>query len=219
MGLFSKKKKDADQNPYAEQPFSNPMTPYQQARNNMAQGQSPVAGLPSGPRVGSGTAPPSYKSPAMSTASGFGNDQYGNQNGYGADRYGSNSASPAPRGGGGYGGFDDDAGKSDLFGAAAGRYVPPQQNGASPAAAGPGPAGGNRNPALFGDAQNRYNPVPASQPQPGAADDEYGGYGAPRELTGRPPLISRTHALNSDTYQRRSRRPKTFKTFTMRLKG
>lgn len=194
MGLFSnKKKKDADQNPYAEQPFTNPMTPYQQARNNMAQGQPAVAGLPSGPRVAPNSPAPSYHS-QPGTTNGFGNDQYGNKGGYGADRYGSNSASPAPRAGGGYGGFDDDAGKSDLFGGAASRYVPPQQNntnGASPAPA----AGGNRNPALFGNAQDRYNPMPQPKPQPAAADDEYGGYGAPRELTGRPESGNRALAL------------------------
>lgn len=184
MGLFNKKKKEADANPYAEQPFSNPMTPYQQARNNIKQGQPAVSGLPSGPRMASNSPAPSYHSQAPAS-NGYGNDQYGNQGGYGGDRYGSQSASPAPRAGGGYGGFDDDAGKSDLFGGAASRYVPPQQNGqngmnsASPAPA----AGGNRNPALFGNAQDRYNPVP--RPQPAAADDEYGGYGAPRELTGK----------------------------------
>lgn len=197
MGLFSKKKKDADSNPYAQDagqaPYANPLTPYQQARNDMAQGR--VGGLPSNPRMGSvasNTPPPSYKSPAMSSTSNrFGDDKYGSQNGYGADRYGNNTASPAPSGtSGGYGGFDDSAGKSDLFGNASGRYVPPQPDNAiqgSPAA----PAGrfdNNRNPALFGNAENRYNPYATqANPQSGGAEDEYGGYGAPRELTGKPP--------------------------------
>lgn len=184
MGLFNKKKKDAGSNPYAQDgaqvPYANPLTPYQQARNNMAQGQ-PV-GLPTGPRMGAGAS----NAPSMSSASGssrFGDDKYGSSNGYGSDRYGS-SISSAPTAGG-YGGFDD-AGKGDLFGGASARYVPPQpNNGPSPAAQAPGT---NRNPALFGNSQERYNPYEASRPQQ-PADDEYGGYGAPRELTGTFPVL------------------------------
>lgn len=219
MGLFSRKKA-AEQNPYADQPFSDPKTPYQQARNNMAQGQTPVGGLPSNPRAGAqsiSTAPPSYRSPSMTsnTSNRFANEQYGAQGGYGSDKYGGSAASPAPaRGASGYGGFDDDAGKGDLFGNAGSRYVPPQQNSASPAPAAPG-RGDNSNSALFGDAANRYNPgQPQSQPQ---GDDEYGGYGAPRELTGMLLCfhISK-HVLWSDTEQRRSRRTKSLQTFMMR---
>lgn len=177
MGLFSKKKKDAGSNPYADGqvPYANPLTPYQQARNNMAQGAP--TGL-------AGPAPP-----ASSSNSGFGDDKYGNQSGYGSERYGSSSRSTAPSAGG-YGGFDDGAsGKGELFGGAGARYQPPQpnqqQNG-PPSSGGQG-APVNRNPALFGAAPDRYNPYAAAQQQAaaaGGADDEYGGYGAPRELTG-----------------------------------
>lgn len=191
MGLFNRKKKD-EANPYADAPpapFANPMTPYQQVRNNVAQGQSPI-GLPGkNPRLNSmasnasSTPPPSYKSSPMSTTGGFGDDKYGNQNGYGSNRYDN-----APRAGGsGYGGFDADAGKSDLFGNASSRYVPPQQNAAA-AMPSPAPSAGNdpNKSALLGNARDRYNPY-AGRPQQQAADDddEFGGYGAPRELTGR----------------------------------
>ncbi|CAN8099610.1 unnamed protein product [Discula destructiva] len=187
MGLFSKKKKDAGSNPYADAqvPFSNPLTPYQQARNNMAQG-APVS-IASGSRTAAppGSAPPPYSNtPPASNSGRFGDDKYGSQNGYGSDRYGSTNNSAAPSGGG-YGGFDDGAGRSDLFAGAGARYVPPQPNQANaPPAAAQAP-GGNRNPALFGNAPERYDPYGASRPQQpaGGADDEYGGYGAPRELT------------------------------------
>lgn len=192
MGLFNRKKKD-DANPYADgaAPFANPMTPYQQVRNNVAQGQP--AGLPGkNPRMNSmasnasSTPPPSYKSPTASASGGFGDDKYGAQSGYGANRY--DNAPRAANSGGGYGGFDADAGKSDLFGNAGGRYVPPQNNAAAPSA--PGPSAGrmgndpNKN-ALLGGAQDRYNPYGNRPQQPGAEDDEFSGYGAPRELTGR----------------------------------
>lgn len=217
MGLFSRKKA-AEQNPYADQPFSDPRTPYQQARNNMAAGQPAVGGLPSNPRSGTpsmSTAPPSYRSPSMAsnTSGGFANEQYGAQGGYGSDRYG--SGSPAPnRGASGYGGFDDDAGKGNLFGNAGSRVPAPQQNSAPPAPSAPGRADSNGS-GLFGDAANRYNPgQPQPQPQ---GDDEYGGYGAPRELTGMPlRLRILKSVLCSDTSQRRSRRTKSLQTFTMR---
>lgn len=206
MGLFSKKKKE-EKNPYAEgqAPFANPLTPYQQARNNMAQG-APV-GLPTGNRA----APPA---PSMSS-SGYGDDKYGSQSGYGSDRYGSNN-SPAPSAG--YGGFDDGSGKSDLFGGAGARYVPPQpdQGNGAPRAQAPG---GNRNPALFGKAPERYDPYGAARAQQGGADDEYGGYGAARELTGE--LISKNEdILWSDTnvIQRRRNRNKSLRTPSRRPK-
>lgn len=195
MGLFNRKKKD-DANPYADgapAPFANPMTPYQQVRNNVAQGQ-PV-GLPGkNPRINSmtsnasNTPPPSYRSPSSASASGgFGDDKYGNQSGYGSNRY--DNAPRAANSGGGYGGFDADAGKSDLFGNASGRYVPPQpNNAAAPPAPGPSASRYGNDPnknALLGNAPDRYNPYSDRPQQPGADDDEFGGYGAPRELTGR----------------------------------
>lgn len=196
MGLFNRKKKD-DANPYADAaaPFANPMTPYQQVRNNVAQGQ-PV-GLPGkNPRLNSmasnasTTPPPPYKS----NAGGYGDEKYGNQSGYGANRYDSAPRAPANAG---YGGFDADAGKSDLFGNAGNRYVPPQQNQAAPPAA-PGPSGSrygndpNKN-ALLGGAQDRYNPYGGRpQQQAGEEEDEFGGYGASRELTGRCRIMGKT---------------------------
>lgn len=193
MGLFNRKKKD-DANPYADGapvPFANPMTPYQQVRNNVAQGQ-PV-GLPGkNPRMNSiasnasSTPPPSYKSPSMtSNSGGFGDDKYGNQSGYGSNRY---DNAPRAAASSGYGGFDADAGKSDLFGNAGGRYVPPQPNAtAASSAPAPGASRYGNDPnksALLGNAQDRYTPY-GKPPQAGAEDDEFGGYGAPRELTGR----------------------------------
>lgn len=191
MGLFNRKKKE-EANPYADgaAPFANPMTPYQQVRNNVAAGQSPI-GLPGkNPRLNSmasdasSTPPPSYKS----NSGGYGDDKYGNQSGYGSNRY---DNAPARAASGGYGGFDADQGKSDLFGGASSRYVPPQQNAApaAPAAPAPGPSGSrygndpNKN-ALLGNAQDRYNPYGGRPQQSAAEDDEFGGYGAPRELTG-----------------------------------
>lgn len=198
MRLFGKKKKEVvEENPYAA-----PITPYQQARANLTQ--SPKAGgpggLPSNPRANSfastapsfasSTAPPPYVSPATtydspataSDSSRFGDEKYGNQNGYGSNRYDSQPRS------GGYGGFGDDAGNNDLFGGASGRYVPPQQgSNGSPSMQSPG-GRYNNDPSkstLLGNAQDRYNPLPPTQSQDSPADDEYGGYGAPRELTGK----------------------------------
>lgn len=184
MGLFNRKKKE-DANPYADAqvPYANPATPYQQARNNLAQG-APV-GLPGrNVAAASNTPPPSYHSPSIaSTSGGFGDDKYGNQGGYGSNRYDNASASPQ----GGYGGFDTDAGKGDLFGNASGRYVPPQPGNPSPASTAPSRFGGGQsNNALFGNAEERYNPYGNGQ-QSAPADDEFDGYGAPRELTGRNP--------------------------------
>lgn len=158
-------------------------------------------------------APPS--SSMSGNSSRFGDDKYGSSNGYGSDRYGSSmSSAPAP---GGYGGFDD-AGKNDLFAGAGARYVPPQPNnanGPSPAAPAPGP---NRNPALFGNSQERYNPYEASRPQQPAADDEYGGYGAPRELTGKSAVTRTRCALDANAAQRRRNKNKSLKTLEPRPK-
>lgn len=172
MGFFSKKKKDADANPYADGAgaSSNPSMSYQQPDS-----RSGTPGAYANP------APPPYHSPsiASSKTNGFANNQYGSKNGYGADRYG-NTANSGPRAGG-YGGFDDDTGHNALFGDGARNRPPPQSSAA---------ANANTNPALFGDAQNRYDirqqagPMRPTQPTP-PADDEYGGYGAPRELTGK----------------------------------
>lgn len=206
MGFFGKKKKEPveEANPYA-----NPMTPYQQVRNDLAQGARTGApgGLPSNPRLNSfasSTAPPPYQSPsAASEGSRFGDEKYGNQNGYGSNRYDNDNASAFGANqsrAGGYGGFGDDAGSNELFGGASSRYVPPQQGSNSSPANGSAsfrsPSGRYDNDpskgALLGNAQDRYNPLPQSSRQEASAeDDEYGGYGAPRELTGEDACILR----------------------------
>lgn len=193
MGFFSRKKKSTEEaNPYAA-----PITPYQQARAQLAQGPPPGSPAFATQRMGSfpNNPPPPYQSPdAVSPGGRFGDDKYGNQNGYGSSPYESNNASAYSvnnRGPGGYGGLDEDAGKNNLFGGAPNRYVPPQQgNMNGTGSSQPSPSGQNdpSKSALMGDAQNRYSPYP--QPKsPGAADDEYDGYGAPRELTGRTYLL------------------------------
>jgi protein transport protein SEC9 len=199
MGLFSKKKKEpVEESPYA----ANPITPYEQARN----------GLPSNPRMnsfGSSPAPPPYQSPSVaSNSSRFGDEKYGNQNGYGSNRYDNQNASAFNANQsrtGGYGGFGDDAGSNELFGGASSRYVPPQQGtNASPAnssASFQSPSDRYDDPsksALLGSAKDRYNPLPPpARNEAPAEDDEYGGYGAPRELTGEQPapLNYRSRAL------------------------
>lgn len=210
MGFFGKKKKEPveESNPYA-----NPITPYQQARNDLAQGARPggPGGLPSNPRMnstGSSQAPPSYQSPSVANNSPrFGDEKYGNQNGYGLNRYDSDNASAFSanqRRPGGYGGFGDEGGNKDLFGGAAGRYVPPEQgSNGSPAnnsASFQSPSSRYQNDPskgnLFGNAQDRYNPLPPSSRQEAPAeDDEYGGYGAPRELTGKNKYLLRQSVL------------------------
>lgn len=209
MGLFSKKKKEAvDENPYAAPP-----TALQQARADIAQGRAPgvPGGLPSNPRMNSfasSTAPPPYQSPSVASDSNrFGDEKYGNQNGYGSNRYDNDNASAFSsnqRRPGGYGGLGDGAENNELFGGAAGRYVPPQQgaNGA-PGANGPPafqsrPSRYDNDPSkntLLGNAQDRYNPMPQAQGQGPAADDEYGGYGAPREMTGMDDRVLRRQGL------------------------
>ncbi|KAG6363485.1 hypothetical protein INS49_008585 [Diaporthe citri] len=205
MGLFSKKKKE----PVDENPYSAPITPYQQARNDLHQqklggpgGPGAPGGLPSNPRMNSfasSTAPPPYQSPSVaSDNSRFGDEKFGNQNGYGSNRYDNDNAaafSANQRRPGGYGGFGDDAGSNELFGGASSRYVPPQQGGAPSVQSPPNgsapfrstPSRYDNDPSkgtLLGNAQDRYNPLPPTARQEGAAeDDEYGGYGAPREMT------------------------------------
>lgn len=207
MGLFSKKKKE----PVEENPYANPITPYQQARNEVHQqslggpgGPGAPGGLPSNPRMNSfasSTAPPPYQSPSVGSDSNrFGDEKYGSQNGYGKNRYDNDNASAFSANqsrSGGYGGFGDDAGNNELFGGASKRYVPPQQgsNGSpslqSPAnGSAPFQSRSNRfdddpsKGSLLGNAQDRYNPLPpTSREEAPAEDDDYGGYGAPRELT------------------------------------
>lgn len=203
MGLFSKKKKE----PVEENPYANPITPYQQARNDIHQqsvggpgGPGAPGGLPSNPRMNSfasSTAPPPYQSPSVAGDSGrFGDEKYGSQNGYGKNRYDNDNASAFSANqsrSGGYGGFGDDAGNNELFGGASKRYVPPQQGSNGSPANGSAPFQGRSNRfdddpskgSLLGNAQDRYNPLPpTSREEAPAEDDDYGGYGAPRELTG-----------------------------------
>lgn len=236
MGFFSKKKKE----PVEENPYAAPITPYQQARNDLHQqklgggpGASP-GGLPSNPRMNSfasSTAPPPYQSPSVaSDSSRFGDEKFGNQNGYGSNRYDNDSAANQRRPGG-YGGFGDDAGSNELFGGASGRYVPPQQ-GANGSPAMSSPSNGSttfspssrsapfQSPAsrysddpskstLLGNAQDRYNPLPpTSRQEAPAEDDEYGGYGAPREMTGKNDCVFYRPASFTDTTQRRRERGK-----------
>lgn len=196
MGLFSRKKnKSEEANPYAA-----PITPYQQARAQVAQG-APSGQIGSSLNTRQNSYPnnppppynqsPSAQSPASGGGSRFGDEKYGNQKGYGSNPYDNNAASynANGRGPGGYGGLDDDAGKNDLFGGAAGRHVPGQQNGASPSLPQPGRYNDPTKSALMGNAGDRYDPL-QPQSQPGLADDEYGGYGAPRELTGKNYLLA-----------------------------
>ncbi|KAK2610774.1 hypothetical protein N8I77_004175 [Diaporthe amygdali] len=213
MGLFSKKKKEAvDENPYAAPP-----TALQQARADIAQGRAPgvPGGLPSNPRMNSfasSTAPPPYQSPSVASDSNrFGDEKYGNQNGYGSNRYDNDNASAFSsnqRRPGGYGGLGDGAENNELFGGAAGRYVPPQPgaNGANGANGSPAPQSRpsryDNDPSkntLLGNAQDRYNPMPQAQGQGPAADDEYGGYGAPREMTEEERDREETRAINAET--------------------
>ncbi|OTB07614.1 hypothetical protein M426DRAFT_317918 [Hypoxylon sp. CI-4A] len=184
--LFGKKGSPgpASENPYAQsQPANDPymndtnkyanVTPYQQARKLVHNGQ-PV-GLPSGPgpRPGytapplarntsdssSATAPPPYSD--NQAPSGYGNDKYGSSSGYGNSKYGNSNGygGAPPNRPGGYGGL----GRTDSNGTDANRD------------------------ALFSGAQERQTQQ-QSNPQNGAsgADDggnKYGGYGEQRELT------------------------------------
>ncbi|KAK7737414.1 Protein transport protein S9 plasma membrane t-SNARE [Cytospora paraplurivora] len=189
MGLFSRKK---NKSPEQANPYAAPITPYQQARAQLAQGPGPgpVDSGFSNSHVGSfppSNPPPPYnQSPSVaSSSSRFGDEKYGNQKGYGSTPYDNNNASAFKangRGPGGYGGLEEDAGKNDLFGNAAGRYAGQQDSANGPSSSKPSLNGFDKDPAkaaLLGHAQDRYN-----QPsQPGAAADEFDGYGAPRALT------------------------------------
>lgn len=197
MGLFSKKDADdgasisskksgmfrrnktEEPNPYA---VAAPPTAYQQARAGLATGPSPAS-----------PAPPPYQSPSMSS-NGYGSEKVGSQAGYnrygGSDgsAYGANSQASGRAGG--YGGLGDtDENKDNLFGGAQKRYVAPPQNGAAN-----GPASNQygqppsrsysddpNKSALLGAAPDRY--AQNRYGQPGANDNQYDGYGEPRELT------------------------------------
>lgn len=206
-----------------ENPYATPITPYQQARNDLAQGARPggpgaPGGLPSNPRANSyasSTAPPPYQSPSVAGDNNrFGDEKFGNQNGYGSNRYDNDNASAFSanqRRPGGYGGFGDDAGSNDLFGGASARYVPPQPgaNG-SPSVQSP-PSRYDNDPSkstLLGNAQDRYNPLPPTNRQQAPEDDEYGGYGAPREMTGKKDGVFCHSDYFADTKQRRRGRGK-----------
>ncbi|KAI2471250.1 hypothetical protein F4781DRAFT_129603 [Annulohypoxylon bovei var. microspora] len=185
--LFGKKSSPApsSDNPYAQsQPANDPymndnnkyakMTPYQQARTGVQNGQ-PV-GLPSGPGPRSGygapplarnasssssaTAPPPYSNapPNDQPPSGYANNKYGSSSGYGNNKY-NNSGAPAGRSGG-YGGL----GRTDSNGTDANRD------------------------ALFSGAQERSEQRGTQQDGSygsgaSGADSKYGGYGQQRELT------------------------------------
>lgn len=191
MGLFSKKK---NKSPEQANPYATPITPYQQARARLAQGPGPgpvdsgFSNLHVGSFPPSNPPPPYNQSPsAASSSSRFGDEKYGNQEGYGSTPYDNNAAAYRAngRGPGGYGGLEEDVRKNDLFGNAPGRYVaPPQANANGSSSSQPLPSGLEKDPAkaaLLENAQDRYN-----QPrQPRAANDEFDGYGAPRELTGK----------------------------------
>lgn len=210
MGLFSKKKKHEEVTPYA----AAPITPYQQARAQLAKGPDSNEPGPLNNFAYPNNPPPPYiqsssienglsvgksHSPSGgSTTSRFGDEKFGNQKGYGSSLYDNNSSaySANRRGPGGYGGLDEDTGKDNLFGDAGGRYVPPQQsNVINPIPDQPSSSRYDNDPsksALLANAQDRYTPYPQSGSQPAAAADDYDGYGAPRELTGRSYPIPRT---------------------------
>ncbi|KUI66249.1 Protein transport protein SEC9 [Cytospora mali] len=203
MGLFSKKKKTAEPvNPYA-----NPITPYQQARNQLAQGPNSGEPGPLNTRMGSfppSNPPPPYnQNPSVgSTSSRFGDDKYGNQNGYGSGPYEAKASaySANKRGPGGYGGLDEDAGQNALFGDASGRYVPPQK-GTPGSSVISSPNQFDRDPnksALLGNAQDRHSPYTQAQSPAGAADDGFDGYGAARPLTEEEQDMVAAQAINKE---------------------
>ncbi|KUI57253.1 Protein transport protein SEC9 [Cytospora mali] len=207
MGLFSRKKKS----PEPANPYANPITPYQQVRNQLAQGPDSGEPGPLNTRMGSfstSNPPPPYnQSPSVaSTSSRFGDNKYGNQNGYGSNPYDANASaySANQRGPGGYGGLDEDAGQNALFGDASGRYVPPQKGTPGSSAIGSAISSPNqfdRDPsksALLGNAQDRYSPYPQAQSPAGAADDEFDGYGAARPLTEEEQDMVAAQAINKE---------------------
>ncbi|WYZ34825.1 hypothetical protein EsH8_I_001101 [Colletotrichum jinshuiense] len=167
--LFGRKNKSpapGSDNPYAQAPAGNDpyaqdtnkyanVTPYQQARSGVPGAGAP-GGLPGGPGPRNGAG---YGAEKYGAAGGYGANRYDNQNSYGANQPASGAAGGA-RGPGGYGGLgrtnsaDTDVQRDELFGGAQDRYKQRQPQ-----------AGGYGQSAASG------------------ADGDYGGYGAPRELT------------------------------------
>lgn len=197
-GLFGRKKPaPQEENPYAQQPAEDPyarMTPYQQARANLAAGpqisRPSAAGLPSGPRPGAGglpsgpaqrngygTPPPSYQG-SPQVGGGYAPDKFGAAGGYGGSRYDTGAS--------GYGG----AGTTPAF-----------QTSARFASRGPGGYGGlgpadedaNRDELLAGARQRHAippsyvstdnNDFAAPSAINGTNGGGGGGYGEQRELT------------------------------------
>ncbi|KAJ9161356.1 Plasma membrane snare protein [Coniochaeta hoffmannii] len=194
--LFGRKKPAAqEENPYAQQPAEDPyarMTPYQQARANLAAGpQAPrpgAAGLPSGPRPGGGglpsgpgpaqrngygTPPPSYQG-SPQVGGGYAPDKFGAAGGYGSTRYGSGAS--------GY----DSAGTTSALPSQKYQTRGPGGYG------GLGPADEDENrDALLGGARQRQAAPPsyvstdnnAADVSGGAGGAYGGGYGEQREVT------------------------------------
>ncbi|CEJ90196.1 hypothetical protein VHEMI05995 [[Torrubiella] hemipterigena] len=173
--LFGGRKKapqqsQASDNPYAQQggnnndPYADTskyanVSPYQQARNNVAAGGAPGAG----PQGGN----PGYGSDRYGSGGGYGGNRYESNN----DRYGSGPA-PAARGPGGYGGFgggrdEPDSNRDALLGGAQDRYAQKQSSNTGPPGGAYGQAG---QPGAGAPGNNSYG-------------GDYGGYGEQRQLT------------------------------------
>lgn len=134
MGLFGRKKAEAQENPYAQQQAQEEydrMTPYQRARADVA-GNGPRPNIPGGLPSGPGPRQNYTASPAPSSQGygkppqGYGSDRYGSGNGYGTNRYEHNSSafsinqSVPPARSGGYGGLggrpEDEPNRDELLG-------------------------------------------------------------------------------------------------------
>ena len=199
--LFSRKKSDKSENPYAQgsgdDPYAN-ATPYQQARAGLPSGPRGGGpggpggpggrmGLPGGPGPRSSTSsqgsqgpPPPPYSQSSAGGGGYGRDRVGNAGGYGGSRY--------DDGGAGYGrqnsvGSQSSGGPAPRAGARAGGY----------GGMGGGADDDANRAALFGGAKDRYVPPEkrfdsgGSYGQSGASGagggGSYGGYGEERQLT------------------------------------
>lgn len=183
--LFGNKKGSPapNDNPYAQSGPNDPYTagkPMTSSQASYRQYQnSPIGGLPGGPRGGGGlpsgpgarrnpsnasteTAPPPYNN-NNAQPSGYGSDTYGASGGYGSNRYdsgGYGAEKPSARGVGGYGGLgraetDDNENRDALFSGARERYDQRQQSGQS---------------GVYGTSGS-------------GTSSGYGGYGERRELT------------------------------------
>jgi hypothetical protein len=196
-GLFGRKKPAAEEeNPYAQQPAEDSyarMTPYQQARANLAAGPQAsrpgAAGLPSGPRPGAGglpsgpgpaqrnaysTPPPSYQgSPQVS--GGYAPDKFGAAGGYGSNRYDSGASA---------------YGSAGATSALPSQRVPTRGLGGY-GGLGPADEKANRDELLAGARERQAAPPPYVSTDnngteaSGATNGSYGGsgYGERRELT------------------------------------